>query len=61
MFSTVSGIYDGIATEMLKLIRGFTILKSKFFGYIDKYTQELNSFGFLSCKTARLYVIIYKK
>ena len=61
MFSTVSAIYVGIATEKLKLIRGFTLQKSKFFGLIDKFTQELNSFGFLSCKTARLYVIIYKK
>ena len=61
MFSTVSGIYVGMATEKLKLIRDFTIQKSKFLGCIDKHTQELNSFGFLSCKTARLYVIIYKK
>ena len=61
MVSTVSGIYVGIPTEKLKFIRDFTIQKSKFLGCIDKHTQELNSFGFLSCKTAHLYDIICKK
>lgn len=34
-------IYVGIPTEKLKLIRDFTIQKSKFFGYIDKYNSGL--------------------
>lgn len=36
-------IYIGIPSEKLGLVRDFTIQKSKFFGYIDKYNDGVSS------------------